>query len=109
MYIHGADFPAVMNVVDDLNKVLRNMSVGAGSILAPLPDDDIGFAEAFKNWLRDAKPGKGTEMLGLSVAKLKKNRRVKVFCHQIMHQNGCLFKVWKHFFAFFAPHIYTCK
>ena len=67
VYIHGADFPAVMNVVHDLNEVLRNMSIGTDAILAPLPNDDIGFAEAFKNWLRDAKPGKGTEMLGLAV------------------------------------------
>ena len=58
VYIYGADFPAVMAEVDRLTAELRNMSGTGGEILLPLPDDEIGFAEAFKNWMRSAKPGK---------------------------------------------------
>ena len=57
VYIYGADFPAVMNIVDDLTVELKNMSGPGDEILAPLQDDEIGFAEAFKNWIRSDKPG----------------------------------------------------
>ena len=61
VYIYGADFPAVMGVVDDLTGKLKNMSgPEGGGFLVPLQDDEVGFAEAFKNWMRSAKPGMGT-------------------------------------------------
>ena len=59
VYIYGADFPAIMNVVDDLTADLKNMS-GPDGILVPLPDNEIGFTEAFKNWMRSSKPGTQT-------------------------------------------------
>ena len=57
VYIYGADFPAVMNVINNMTTDLRNMSATADGILLPVPKDDIGFAEAFKEWLHKYKPG----------------------------------------------------
>ena len=60
VYIYGADFSAVMNVIDDLTAELKNMSSPEDGILVPIPNDEVGFAEAFKKWMRGAKPGTET-------------------------------------------------